>query len=297
VTVANEEVLVGLEYLDAMTALLRRVRLADPDWGTYEAAELQWFWTTPRSTDSLGQLFWFDDSGRPLAAVAVLDFGDGMSLVYDAPTLVVVVMPDATPDWVRHVVERGLAHVAEAGIDSISVEVERNEHALRDALFAHGFTVTGEALIGCRLDAAARPAVSPLAEGYRLRTRRDTADRPHHMADARRPQFEERLAQTMHRPELDLTVIDSNDEPVAYGIFWYDSETSIGLVEPMRTHDEHQRRGLARHVLTAGVDLLAAAGAARININFEPDNPASGALYQSVGFRPAWRTDIFSRRA
>ena len=43
----------------------------------------------------------------------------------------------------------------------------------------------------------------------------------------------------------------------AYGLFWFDPATATGLVEPMRTEDDHQRRGLARHVLTAGVDLLA----------------------------------------
>jgi len=39
--------------------------------------------------------------------------------------------------------------------------------------------------------------------------------------------------------------------------------TATGLVEPMRTEDEHQRQGLARHILTTGVDLLSDAGAAR----------------------------------
>lgn len=61
----------------------------------------------------------------------------------------------------------------------------------------------------------------------------------------------------------------------------------------MRTHDEHQGRRLARHVLTAGVDLLARAGARRISICYEPDHPASGRLYRSVGFEPNIRTDLF----
>lgn len=65
----------------------------------------------------------------------------------------------------------------------------------------------------------------------------------------------------------------------------------------MRTKDDHQRRGLARHVLTTGIDLLAEAGAARIKICYEPDNPASEGLYLSVGCEPDRQTVVYSRRA
>jgi RimJ/RimL family protein N-acetyltransferase len=79
-------------------------------------------------------------------------------------------------------------------------------------------------------------------------------------------------------------------------LFWYDPETATGLVEPMRTEDDHQRRGLARHILTTGIDLLAEAGAARVKICYEPDNPASRGLYLSVGFEPDRQTVVFARR-
>jgi ribosomal protein S18 acetylase RimI-like enzyme len=65
----------------------------------------------------------------------------------------------------------------------------------------------------------------------------------------------------------------------------------------MRTEDDHQRLGLARHILTAGIDLLAEAGAEHIKICFEPDNPASRGLYLSIGFEPVRQTVVFSRRA
>ena len=65
----REEHRSGLQYLEAATALLRRVRNAHPTKGTYEAADLQWWWRNPRATDDLDQLFWFDELGRPEAAV------------------------------------------------------------------------------------------------------------------------------------------------------------------------------------------------------------------------------------
>ena len=111
------------------------------------------------------------------------------------------------------------------------------------------------------------------------------------------PDLEQRLHQTsLYRPDLDLVVHDGRDRVAAYGLFWYDPATATGLVEPMRTEDEHQRRGLARHILTTGIDQLAEAGAVRIKICFEPGNPASSSLYLDVGFEPDRQTVVFSRR-
>jgi hypothetical protein len=42
--------------------------------------------------------------------------------------------------------------------------------------------------------------------------------------------------------------------------------------------------------------MLADAGAARIKICFEVDNPPARDLYLSVGFEPVKQTDIFSGR-
>ena len=288
----REEHLVGLDYLEAVTALLQRARGAHPTAGLYEAADLQWWWRTPRSTDDLPQLFWFDHLGRPDAAVIATDWGDRMAL---DP----FVMPDATADRVAHVMERGLAHARAAGFETVGLEVDRADDVLREVLVGHGFAIEDGGVVETWLAADARPEISPLHEGYRLSSRVDTIERPHHMISAKRnfPDVEPRLRQTsLYRPDLDLVVHDSGDEVAAYGLFWYDPETATGLVEPMRTEDEHQRRGLARHVLTTGVDLLVEAGAERIKICYEPDNPASQGLYLSAGFEPDRQTVVYSGR-
>lgn len=295
VDTAREELRAGLDYLAAITELQQRVRAAHPTSGLYEAAELQWFWTIPRSTDDLDQLFWFDGDGRPVAAMIVVDFGDGASLLYDAPIAIVSVMPDASPDWVAHVIDRGLDHLATSGIDSVELEVDRADDVQREVLFDRGFVVKEDGLVECWLAVDERPAVSPLHDGYRLASRSETMDRPHHMIGPRRPHFDERLAQiSLYRPDLDLVVLDADDQPAGHGLFWYDPVTATGSVEPMRTHDDHQQRGLARHILTSGVDRLARAGAERIAIGYEPGNPASGPLYRSVGFEPHRRTDVLA---
>jgi GNAT superfamily N-acetyltransferase len=256
----------------------------------YEAADLQWWWRNPRSTDELPQLFWFDHLGRPEAAVIVTDWGDRTA--FDP-----IVMPDATPGWVAHVIERGLAHAGESGFETVGLEVDRADDVLRDVLVGHGFAVKEDGLVETWLAADARPRVSPLHEDYRLSSRLDTMGRPHHMVSARRSHadVEPRLRQTsLYRPDLDLVVVDDRGDTAAYGLFWLDPETDTGLVEPMRTEDEHQRRGLARHILTTGLDLLAGAGAARIKICYELDNPAAEQLYLSAGFEPDRQTVILS---
>jgi GNAT superfamily N-acetyltransferase len=287
----REQHRVGIHYLEAATALLQRVRSAHPTKGLYEAADLQWWWRTPRSTDTFPQLFWFDHLGRPEAAVITTDWGDRIGL---DP----IIMPDASPDWVAHVIERGLAHASESGFGAVELEVDRADDVMRAVLVGHGFAIKEDGLVETWLAADARPAISPLHEDYRLSSRRDTMRRPHHLIKRNGPDIEQRLRQTsLYRSDLDLLILDRDDNPAAYGLFWYDPQTATGLVEPMRTEDDHQRRGLARHILTIGIDLLAEAGAVRIKICFEPGNPASRGLYLSVGFEPVKQTDVLARGA
>jgi GNAT superfamily N-acetyltransferase len=286
----REEHRVGRRYLEDATALLRRVRNAHPTKGLFEAADLQWWWRTRRSTDDLRQLFWFDHLGRPEAAVIATDWGDRIAL---DP----IVMPDATAGWVAHVIERGLTHASESGLEAVELEVDRGDDVLREVLFDHGFAIKEDGLVETWLAADARPEISPLHDDYRLSSRRDTMRRPHHMIKRIGPDVEQRLLQTsLYRSDLDLIILDRDGNNAAYGLFWYDPETATGLVEPMRTEDDHQRRGLARHVLTTGIDLLAETGARRIKICFEPGNAASSHLYLSVGFEPVKHTAVFSGR-
>lgn len=285
----------GLEYLDTVTELHQRVRAAHPTYGLYEASELQWFWSIPRPTDDVDQLFWFDEDGRPVAAMVVVDFGDGVSLVYDSPMLIVSVMPDLSDETVAHMFDRGLAHVAGLGIEQVELEVDRADRTQRRVLSDRGFTVKSDALIECWLDIDRRPDIAPLHDGYRVASREELADQPHHMAGPRRPNMLERLGQiSLYRPDLDLVALAADDEPAAQAIFWFDPTTATGMIEPVRTYEGHQQRGLSRHLLTVGIDRLAALGASRVAIGYEPDNEASGPFYLSLGFEPHRRTDVLA---
>jgi RimJ/RimL family protein N-acetyltransferase len=289
----TEQHRVGLDYLADVTALMRRVRVTHPTWGLFEAADFQWWWSQrPRATDELPQLFWFDRHGRPEAAVIATDWGGGKA------QLDPIVMPGSTPEWIEHVVDRGLVHAGENGIGVITLEVDPADDVLPQVLADRGFADGADGVVETWIAADARPGISPLQAGYRLTDRLETAGRPHHMLSVERNMADptDRLRQTsLYRPDLDLVVLDSTDGVAAYGLFWYDPETRTGLVEPMRTEDAHQRRGLARHVLTVGLDRLAEAGADRVKICYEPGNPASSHLYVSVGFQVDRQTRVYSR--
>ncbi len=280
-----------LDYLETVTALAQRVRAAHPTAGIYEAADFQWWWGRSRSADSLAQLFWFDDTGRPESAAIAIDWAGTTDLIP-------VVLPGTGPDWIARVVERGLAIVDAAGLEAVGVVIDRADVTLIGVLADQGLTQMDDELGDAWLSVDARPEVSGLPSGHRLVTRSETAPTPHHLATRNGPEVEERLLQTsLYRVDLDLVVVDGDDNVAAYGLFWFDSETRTGLVEPMRTEDGHQGRGLARHVLTTGINRLFDLGAHRVKIAWDPANTPAHKLYTSVGFGPARECAVASRPA
>jgi ribosomal protein S18 acetylase RimI-like enzyme len=62
--------------------------------------------------------------------------------------------------------------------------------------------------------------------------------------------------------------------------------TQVGLVEPMRTEAAYQRLGLGKHLLTAGIDRLAARGCERMKVSYMDGNAGAKALYLGAGFSP-----------
>ena len=159
---------VGLDYLTSVTTLLQRIRGSHPTAGLYEAADFQWWWAQrSRSTDNHPQLLWFDHVGRPEAAVIATDSGRRMQL---DP----IVMPGATPDWIAQVIERGLAHGREHGLDAVALEVDRADDVLQEVLIGHGFAIEEDGLVETWLASDARPDISPLPAGYRLSSRVET---------------------------------------------------------------------------------------------------------------------------
>ena len=132
-----------------------------------------------------------------------------------------------------------------------------------------------------------RAAVSSLPEGFELVSRLDVPQRPHHMIARNGERVASLLAEcSLYRPELDLAVYASDGRVAGYGLFWSDPVTGVGMVEPMRTEDEFQNMGIARHVLTSGLERLARSGCSRLKVAFHEGNEHAKRLYLSAGFQP-----------
>jgi predicted N-acetyltransferase YhbS len=266
-----------LDYLRLVTELLQRARLADPEAGLWEAADLQWWWRMPRRSDSIDQLFWVDDEG-PVAAAVLTDWRGAWGC--DAIVVRGVTAPALATVW-----EGAFGAIDALGVDAVDVLVRDDDDALLGVLAAHGF-VAGDRSGTTWMDADDRPAAAPVPDGFVLVDRALERAGPHPMRRRNGDGVEERLRQTsLYEPSLDLAIETGDGEVAGYALFWLDPVTGVGLVEPMRVEEAYQRRGLARALLTEGLDRLAARGARRLKVGYGTE--IARELYLSAGFRPA----------
>lgn len=273
-----------MAYLTDVSALLQRARREHPTKGLWEAADRQWWWRTPRSTDDQPTLFWYDEHG-PVAAAVTTEWTS-------TTWLDLITLPSANASLIREVFER--AQGLTTDLASFEMLVDDEDEALIGLLRDAGFRQeSGD--VTAWMDAATVPEVSTLAGGYSLHSRAGNASTGHHFAQRSGPEVEYRLRQTpLYRPDLDLFVVDPRGEVVAYGLFWNDPATGVGLVEPMGTEQPHQGKGLARHVLATGLHNLVAAGSERIKVSYDPDNRPAVALYLGAGFEPTMTCSLWS---
>jgi GNAT superfamily N-acetyltransferase len=262
----------GLERLNATTTVLQRARLADPLGGMWEAADVQWWWRQPRATDELLLPVWFDEVG-PLAAAGLTAWGD----TWQADVFAVPSSVNAQEVWAA-TLEGASQHRGKA----LQVLMCGNCTALAELAIQSGFAMTDELSGTTWMDAERRPPITPV-DGFVLVDRATRADRPHPMIRRNGELVQSRLREcSLYDPTLDLAVEDADGRVAGYALFWFDQTTLVGLLEPMRVEDEYQRRGLARMLLTNGLDRLARKGALRLKVGFETD--AARNLYVGAGF-------------
>jgi len=146
------------------------------------------------------------------------------------------------------------------------------------------------------MDAQDRPDVAALPEGFVLVDRAaQKTTRPHPMRQRNGERVETRLRQcSLYNPALDLAVEAADGQAAGYALFWFDPMTKVGLVEPMRVEDAYQRRGLARAMLTAGLDRLAKRGARRLKVGYGTE--VARGLYVGSGFRVTSTSRSYSWR-
>ena len=278
----------GLDSLALSTELLQRARLADAEAGLWEAADLQWWWRKPRRSDTIDDLFWIDDEG-PVAGVVLTDWGEAWGCdPIVVPGLSAVPLPTV---WARAV-----ELVDTLGLEAVDVLARDDDVELLGLLGDAGFVPDDDGSDGTTwMDAEDRPGVTALPEGFVLVDRAPEKTGPHPMRQRNGEEVEARLLQcSLYDPTLDLAVEAADGQTAGYALFWFDPVTKVGLVEPMRVEDAYQRRGIARSMLTAGLDRLAKRGARRLKVSYATD--AARGLYVGAGFRVTSTSRSYSRR-
>jgi len=266
----------GLEYLALATELLQRARLADAEAGLWEAADLQWWWRTPRRSDAIDQLFWIDDEG-PVAGVVLTDWGRAWGC---DP----IVVPGVSTVPLPTVWARAVEAIDALGLEAVEVLACDDDFELLGLLAGAGFVADDDRSGITWMNAQNRPEVAALPEGFVLVNRAREATGPHPGRRRSGEGVEARLRQcSLYDPALDLAVEAADGQVAGYALFWFDPVTEVGMVEPMRVEDAYQRRGLARAMLTAGLDRLAKRGARRLKVGYGTD--VARALYVGAGFR------------
>jgi GNAT superfamily N-acetyltransferase len=277
----------GLEYLALATELLQRARREDAEAGVWEAADLQWWWRTQRPSDAIEQLFWIDDDG-PVAGVVLTDWGRAWGC---DP----IVVPGVTSVSLHTVWARAVEDIDALGLEAVEVLARDDDSELRSLLAGAGFVADDYQSGITWMNAEDRRDVTALPEGFRLVDRAQETTRPHPMRRRSGEEVEARLLQcSLYDPGLDLAVETVDGQAAGYALFWFDPVTEVGLVEPMRVEDAYQRRGLARAMLTVGLDRLAKRGARRLKVGYATD--VARELYVGAGFRVTSTTTSYSRR-
>jgi predicted N-acetyltransferase YhbS len=168
------------------------------------------------------------------------------------------------------------------------------DRALASGLDRHGFRreADGGGVLAQALTTLVEPSVPP---GYRLAIV-DSPERITGRVEAQRAAFApsettrkmyERARRTWpYRQELDQIVKTESGEVVAFCTAWIDEENAAGLLEPVGTHPNHRRRGLAGAACRAALIALRDAGARTAQVAFE--TPQARALYESLGFALAY---------
>lgn len=271
IVVVRRELLRGLGRLSATTTILQRARLADPVGGMWEAADVQWWWRRPRETDELALPVWFDEAGPVAAAGLTAEDDSWQADVFAVPSII-----GEEEVWAA-ILEATVGPPGEA------LQVLVHDAAPLVGLATQsGFTMTDELSGTAWMDADKRPPVAQV-DGFAIVDRERRADSPHPMIARNGELVEARLRQcSLYDPTLDLAVEHADGRVAGYALFWFDHATLVGLLEPMRVEDEYQRRGLARMLLTEGLDRLGRKGARRLKVGFETD--AARSLYLGSGF-------------
>ncbi|WP_440085324.1 GNAT family N-acetyltransferase [Streptosporangium sp. LJ11] len=207
-------------------------------------------------------------------------------------------LADEVLDWFR-----GVATGDEAG-----VTILEGERRLAAVLSRHGYRrEPADAPFLLHMSRDLRDLPEPeVPPGFVARHVRGEEDVParvavHRSAFAPSSVTEESYRNVMgawpYRRELDRVVEAPDGRLASYCLIWLDDANGVGELEPVGTHPDFRRMGLARAVCLHALRRLGEAGAVTAIVRPRGDagHPVPARLYEALGFRTRDRTARYSR--
>jgi GNAT superfamily N-acetyltransferase len=203
----------------------------------------------------------------------------------------------ALVDEMLALAEKKFPAPAADGKNKLHLWAHERDEILKTALTARGYTQT-DAAEHQRWQLLDHPlAEVPLAAGYTLRSLGSDAELPARSWASWRAFHPDEPDENykgwdwyrnvqrapIYRRDLDLVAVASDGEIAAFTTVWYDEATKTGAFEPVGTQPQHQRKGLAKALLTEGLRRLQKTGAVMAYVSSY--EPAAHAAYASVGFK------------
>ncbi len=217
-----------------------------------------------------------------------------------------------SPHWMRPWIwsEEQMAHrlVADGRGELQTIWISEKDERLHRHLFRRGFCRSEEFMIDLQFPLAGTLPLSQPPSGYQIR---HVAGE--HEAEARAAashaafgsgqafnRYVERYHQFMRSPvyvpERDIVAAVAGGQIAAFAITWLDMENGVGHFEPVGTHPEHRRQGLARAVLEEGLRRMKQWGMSVAHVCVAHDNAAAQALYTSLGFQSMGKLRTYYKR-
>jgi GNAT superfamily N-acetyltransferase len=244
-----------------------------------------------------GIQWWLRELGQPGFEAFVVDGNDGLAgfALIDESQFCVLEPSDGSRVAIE-LIEWTADHLRDGGRPTFSLHVARDSE-LHRAPTAREFTEVGTEL-ELMFDIEGEPAREALPAGYRFGSLSDVGDdgfiemhraawsdkrpspyrRALHDAVKRMPQF---------RPDLVTVALTPDGRGAAYCIGWYDEISRTLEIEPLGTHRDFRRQGLALAVVREVIHRAYENGARHVLVWNDPNTnlPAYG-LYTSAGMTP-----------
>jgi predicted N-acetyltransferase YhbS len=216
---------------------------------------------------------------------------------------IAVVDDDAVPEVLVQIAFDTAAGMTAHGdaLDSLRTLCSDNDPALASALQQAGFTAIERDLEVTRRSLAGLED-PVLSDGFTFSAVDDTL--VHERVEAHRAAFApsvlhiagfRRVRRTWpYRADLDRVALAPDGRVASSCLAWYDDTNGWGLLEPVGTRPEFQRRGLAAAVCLDALHHLRDAGAHSAQVGCESGS-AGCATYHSIGFTTVRRLQTHSR--